>query len=105
FCNRFGLQVKVCHYPPGSSKWNPIEHRMFSFISRNWAAQPLRDYETVLKFIRTTKTSVGLKIRARLNTKRYKNGKKVSNEQMNQIALKNHTLRPSWNYSISPSKM
>jgi len=105
FCNRFGLEVKVCHYPPGSSKWNPIEHRMFSFISRNWAAQPLRDYETVLNFIRTTKTSAGLKIRARLNSKPYQNGKKVSNEQMNQIALKHYTLRPNWNYSISPSKM
>lgn len=105
FCDRFGLQVKVCHYPPGSSKWNPIEHRMFSFISRNWAAQPLRDYETVLKFIRTTKTSAGLKIRAMLNTNRYQNGKKVSNEQMNQIAFKQYTQRPFWNYSISPSKM
>ena len=66
FSNRFNLEVKVCHYPPGSSKWNPIEHRMFSFISNNWAAQPLHDYETVLKFIRTTKTSAGLKIRALL---------------------------------------
>jgi len=78
---------------------------MFSFISRNWAAQPLRDYETVLKFIRTTKTSAGLKIRAMLNTKRYQNGKKVSNKQMNQIVLKQYTQRPFWNYSISPSKM
>ena len=69
FCDRFGLQVKVCHYPPGSSKWNPIEHRMFSCISNNWAAQPLLDYETVLKFIRTTKTSTGLKIRALLTKK------------------------------------
>jgi hypothetical protein len=67
---------------------------MFSFISRNWAARPLRDYETVLKFIRTTKTSAGLKIRAMLNTKRYQNGKKVSNNQMNQIALKQYTQRP-----------
>jgi hypothetical protein len=104
-CNRFGLQVKVCHYPPGSSKWNPIEHRMFSFISRNWAATPLRDYETVLKFIRTTKTTAGLKIRALLNTKRYQSGKKVSKQQMDEIKLKPYTLRTSWNYSISPSKM
>ena len=103
--NRFGLHVKVCHYPPGASKWNPIEHRMFSFISRNWAAQPLYDYETVLKFIRTTKTTAGLKIRALLNTKRYQNGKKVSKEQMDQITLKRYTQRPFWNYSISPSKM
>jgi len=104
-CDSFGLQVKVCHYPPGSSKWNPIEHRMFSFISNNWAAQPLLDYETVLKFIRTTKTSAGLKLRASLINKRYQKGKKISDHQMQQIALKRYTLRPNWNYSISPSKM
>jgi hypothetical protein len=105
FCNHFGIDVKVCHYPPGSSKWNPIEHRMFAFISNNWAAQPLYDYETVLKFIRTTKTSAGLKIRATLNTKHYKKGIKVSNEEMDQISLKRYTSRPNWNYSISPLKM
>jgi hypothetical protein len=105
FCNRFGLQVKVCHYPPGSSKWNPIEHRMFSFISNNWSAQPLYDYETVLKFIRTTNTSAGLKIRAHLNRKQYQKGKKVSDEQMEKIIIKPYTLRPHWNYSISASKM
>lgn len=102
FCDRFGLQVKVCHYPPGSSKWNPIEHRMFSFISNNWAAQPLLDYETVLKFIRTTKTSTGLKIRALLNNKSYRKGKKVSDQKMQQINMKRYTQRPNWNYSISP---
>ena len=104
-CDRFGLQVKVCHYPPGSSKWNPIEHRMFSFISNNWAAQPLFDYETVLKFVRTTKTSTGLKIRASLINKTYDKGKKVSEQQMRKIALKRYTQRPNWNYSISPAKM
>jgi hypothetical protein len=105
FCDRFGLEVKVCHYPPGSSKWNPIEHRMFSFISNNWAAEPLLEYETVLKFIRTTKTSAGLKIRASLNNKQYLKGIKISDQQMKQIVLKRYTLRPNWNYSISPSKM
>ena len=105
FCNRFDIQVKVCHYPPGSSKWNPIEHRMFSFISNNWSAQPLYDYETVLKFIRTTKTKAGLKIRASLNKKRYQKGKKVSNKVMEQIDLRRYTLRPNWNYSIFPVKM
>jgi hypothetical protein len=87
-CNRFGLQVKVCHYPPGSSKWNPIEHRMFSFISNNWAAQSLIDYETVLKFIRSTKTAAGLKIRAFFNKKQYLGGIKISDHQMKDIALK-----------------
>ena len=105
FCNRFNLEAKVCHYPPGSSKWNPIEHRMFSFISSNWAGQPLINYETVLKFIRTTKTSAGLKIRAFLNKKQYHRGIKISDSQMKKIALKRHTLRPNWNYSICPSKM
>jgi hypothetical protein len=105
FCNRYRLQVKVCHYPPGSSKWNPIEHRIFSFISSNWAAQPLLDYETVLKFIRTTKTATGLKIRTTLNTKQYHKATRITQKQMQIIALKSHTQRPNWNYSITPSKM
>jgi hypothetical protein len=78
---------------------------MFSFISRNWAAQPLYDYETVLKYIRTTKTATGLKIRALLNTKTYQKRKKVTDKQMKQLTLKRHTLRPNWNYSIYPSEM
>jgi hypothetical protein len=102
FCDRFKLEVKVCHYPPGSSKWNPIEHRMFSFISSNWVAQPLLNYETVLKFIRTTKTTAGLKIRAFLNKKQYLTGIKISDRQMKHIDLKRYTLRPNWNYSICP---
>ena len=105
FCDRFKLEVKVCHYPPGSSKWNPIEHRMFSFISNNWAAQPLLNYETVLKFIRATKTAAGLKIRAFLNKKQYLKGIKISDRQMKDIALKRYTLRPNWNYSICPANM
>ena len=88
--------------PPGASKWNPIEHKMFSFISNNWAGRPLTDYETALKFIRTTKTGSGLKIRATLNTKQYKKRVKVSDKQMQNINLKHYTIRPEWNYSISP---
>lgn len=105
FCNRFGMTVKVCHYPPGSSKWNLIEHRMFSFISMNWAAQPLLDYETVLNFITTTGTQAGLKINACLNDTDYATGIKISDGQMQELELKRHTLRPKWNYSISPSRM
>ena len=102
-CDRFGLEVKVCHYPPGASKWNPIEHKLFSFISNNWAGQPLRDYETVLKFIRTTQTSTGLTVRAAISRKRYAKGTKITDEQMRQITLRPHTKRPQWNYSICPS--
>jgi hypothetical protein len=102
-CDRFGLHVKICHFPPGSSKWNPIEHRMFSFISNNWAAQPLVDHETVLNFIRSTRTATGLRVCARLNKKEYRKGIKISDEQMQQINLRRHTSRSLWNYSISPS--
>ena len=104
FADRFNLRVKVCHYPPGASKWNPIEHRMFCFIGNNWAAQPLTYYETVLKFIRTTKTSAGLKIRAALHTKQYQRGIRISDKQMKQVNLKHYTQRPNWNNSISPVK-
>lgn len=102
FCNRFGLEVSVCHYPPGSSKWNPIEHKLFSHISHNWAGQPLRDYETVLNFIRTTKTNTGLTVRAYLVRKRYSRGRRITNQQMAALLLKHHTQRPAWNYSIYP---
>lgn len=105
FSNRHKLSVKVCHYPPGASKWNPIEHKMFSFISNNWAARPLADYETVLKFIRTTKTDAGLKIRAALNTKQYQKGIRISDKQMQHINVKHYTQRPEWNYSVSPLEM
>jgi len=100
FADRFNLCVKVCHYPPGTSKWNPIEHRMFSYISNNWAAHPLTDYETVLKFIRTTKTSTGLRIRAALHKKEYQKGIRICDKQMEEINLKFYTQRPDWNYSI-----
>ena len=102
-CERFGVHVSVCHFPPGSSKWNPIEHRMFSFISRNWAAQPLVDYNTILNFIRSTRTKAGLRVCARLNRKQYCKGTKVSESQMQEVNLHRHTSRPLWNYSISPS--
>ena len=102
FCDRFGLQVKVCHYPPGASKWNPIEHKLFSYISNNWAGQPLWDYETVLKFIRSTKTATGLNVRATLVKKRYSKGKKITKQQMDGLLLEQHTARSDWNYSIHP---
>ena len=76
---------------------------MFCFISNNWAAHPLTDYETVLKFIRTTKTSAGLKIRAALHTKQYQKGIRIGDKQMKEINLKHYTQRPKWNYSISPA--
>jgi hypothetical protein len=78
---------------------------MFCFISNNWAGEPLLNYETVLKFIRTTKTTTGLRIRALLNKKQYRKGIRISDHQMKDITLNHHTTRPNWNYSICPSEM
>jgi len=78
---------------------------MFSFISKNWAAQPLVDYETVLNFISSTETETGLTIKACLIDKQYEKGIKISEGQMRGLSIKRHTLRPNWNYSICPSKM
>lgn len=104
FCDRLGIKVRVCHYPPGTSKWNPIEHRLFSHISANWAAQPLHSYETMLNFIRTTRTNTGLSVRARINHKIYHKGIRISDVQMQQIRLKTARVHPDWNYSIEPTK-
>jgi len=101
-CDRYGLDVTVCHYPSGTSKWNPIEHRLFSEISKNWAGMPLTDYETVLKYIRKTKTSTGLKVTAQLNTSIYAKGESISKEVMEQLALTRHDILPNLNYTLAP---
>jgi hypothetical protein len=108
-CDPYGLFVTVCHYPPGASKWNPIEHRLFSAISNNWRGVPLNSYETILKYMRKTKTMTkngpGLKVKAKLVRKKYRNGQKVSDDQMSQLQLKGHDTLPKWNYTLSPRKM
>lgn len=104
-CNPYGLTVTVCHYPPGASKWNPIEHRLFSQISNNWEGKPLESYETVVKYIRTTKTSSGLRVSARLSRKRYEKGEEISDREMEQVVLTRHKTLPDWNYTLSPSEM
>ena len=102
-CNSYGLKVTVCHYPPGASKWNPIEHRLFSQISKNWAGRPLESYETVVKYIRSTTTSTGLEVSARLLRKRYEKGEAISDQEMKQVVLTNHKTLPGWNYTLTPS--
>jgi len=96
------LFVTVCHYPPGTSKWNKIEHRMFSFISMNWRGEPLIDLETVINLIGSTKTKKGLKIQALLDTESYKTGIKISDKQMEELNLTSHEMNPNWNYTIKP---
>ena len=104
-CNRHNLEVTVAHYPPGASKWNPIEHRLFSEISKNWAGRPLDSYETILNYIRTTKTSTGLRVRSHLVRKNYKKGVKITDDQMKEICITNYDSLPKWNYTICPSQM
>lgn len=103
--NQFGLTITVCHYPPGTSKWNKIEHRMFSMISMNWKGRPLVSYEAILNLIGSTKTKTGLRIRAQLDPSEYETGVEISDEQMGEINLKPHKLHPKWNYTIAPWKL
>ena len=98
------IPITVCHYPPGTSKWNKIEHRLFSFISLNWRGQPLVNYETVINLIGGTKTRTGLKVTALLDTNEYETGIEVSDEQLQAIRLRRYKLHPTWNYTISPRK-
>ncbi len=101
-CDVFGLTVTVCHYPPGTSKWNPIEHRLFSQVSKNWAGRPLDSYETVLNYIRTTTTKTGLKVNSYLNIAEYKKGQKISDKQMKGLPLTPHSVQPKQNYTLVP---
>lgn len=100
--NKLGIPITVVHYPPGTSKWNKIEHRMFSFISMNWKGRPLENYESVVRLIASTTTKNGLKIKARLDRKQYKTGVKISDEEFDKINLKFAKKFPQWNYTIHP---
>ena len=101
-CDRLGLRITVCHSPTGASKWNPMEHRLFSEISKNWAAEPLDSDEKALKFIRTTKTTTGLKVTAYLDTAYYPTGVKISQQEMAELSIHPKRVLPKWNYTIVP---
>ncbi len=100
FADRHGLAVTVCHFPPGTSKWNKIEHRLFSQISVTWRGEPLVSYETIINFISSTTTKTGLKVKAKLDTHEYETGKKITDEQMQTVRVKHHDIHPQWNYTI-----
>ncbi len=101
-CDRRGLTVTVCHYPTGCSKWNPIEHRLFSQISSNWAAKPLRTWETILASVRGTTTTTGLTVSAVLQEGTYATGQRVSDREMETLNLDHHDVCPHWNYTLRP---
>lgn len=96
-----GIPISVCHYPPGTSKWNKIEHRLFSFISMNWRGKPLVSFETVINLIGSTRTRSGLKVKALLDTRDYETGRQVSAKEMQELRLRGHSFHPDWNYTLS----
>jgi len=96
------IPITVCHFPPGTSKWNKVEHRLFSFISSNWRGEPLLDYETIVNLIAGTTTVKGLKVTCRLDRRKYPIGKKISNEEFAAINIQPHDFHGEWNYCISP---
>ena len=102
FANRSGLALTICHYPTGASKWNPVEHRLLSHISTNWAATPLRSLDTMLACIRGTTTQTGLQVGAWLNTKTYPTKVKISDAQIKSLNLQRLPTCPNWSYTIHP---
>jgi hypothetical protein len=102
--DRLGLEVTVCHYPTGCSKWNPIEHRLFGPISLHWAGEPLRSFERMVELIRSTTTTTGLTVRARRLPGEYAKGETLTDAEMKQLHLERHTVCPRWNYTIRPRR-
>lgn len=100
-----GLSIMVCHFPPGTSKWNKVEHRLFSFISSNWRGEPLRDYETVVRLIAGTTTAKGLRVTCRLDRRRYPVGRKVSDKELATVNVTPDAFHGEWNYIIQPRKV
>jgi len=100
--DRLGLEITVCHYPTGTSKWNPIEHRLFGPISINWSGKPLRSFEVMLALIRGTTTQTGLQVAAFLVEQSYQRGIKIADEIMDSLNLDRHATCPNWNYTLRP---
>jgi len=104
FANRTGLTITVCHYPPGTSKWNKIEHRLFSYIAMNWRGKALTSLATIVSLIGTTTTTSGLRVRSEIDKRSYPKGVTITDEQMQQLHLKRHEFHGDWNYTIHPRK-
>ncbi|HDO26898.1 MAG TPA: ISAzo13 family transposase, partial [Bacteroidetes bacterium] len=102
FASETGLEIKVCHFPPGTSKWNKIEHRLFSFISKNWRGKPLESLEVIVNLIANTTTQKGLKVKALADRSQYEKGLKVTEKELKSIKLERDTFRGDWNYKIHP---
>jgi transposase len=103
FCNESGLDIYISHFPPGTSKWNKIEHRLFAIISKNWRAKPLTSLSVIVSLIGATTTTTGLVVKAKLDEKDYVTGRKVTEEEKNKINIKRMDFHGEWNYKISPN--
>ncbi len=101
--NTIGLNIRVCHFPPGTSKWNKIEHRMFSFVSLNWRGKPLESLEVIINLIAATTTNTGLKLYARLDDQAYERGIDVTDDQLAEVNITRHAFHGDWNYTVIPS--
>jgi hypothetical protein len=99
-----GLSIKVCHFPPGTSKWNKVEHRLFSFISSNWRGEPLRDYETIVGLIAGTSTAKGLAVQCRLDRRKYPVGRRITDEELAELSITRLPFHGEWNYTIHPRR-
>jgi len=104
FADETGRTLSVCHFPPGTSKWNKVEHRLFSFISSNWRGEPLRDYETIVKLIARTTTAKGLQVICRLDRRKYATGRRISDEEITSLNLERNRFHGDWNYVIKPRR-
>lgn len=102
FADQTGLIISVCHFPPGTSKWNKIEHRLFSFITQNWRGRPLVSLAVIVSLIGATRTRTGLRVRAELDKRAYPKGREVSDEEMAKINLRPDAFHSDWNYTIAP---
>jgi hypothetical protein len=98
-----GLVLNVCHFPPGTSKWNKIEHRLFCHVTQNWRGKPLVSHDLIVKLIGSTTTTKGLKVKAALDINRYESGIKVTNQELNAVRIKREDFHGEWNYSILPN--
>jgi hypothetical protein len=102
FANRTGMTITVCHFPPGTSKWNKIEHRLFSHIAMNWRGKPLVDLATIVSLIGSTTTEAGLRVRSEIDTRQYPKGVVIKDHQMARVKLEPHDFHGDWNYTVRP---
>jgi len=100
--NRTGMTIEVCHYPPGTSKWNKIEHRLFCHVTRNWRGVPLETHEIVVKLVSSTRTSAGLEVHCELDSSVYAKGRKITDDEYNSIHIRTNAFHGEWNYEILP---